>query len=110
MTMPAMTTQMTPTLMTGALAATSKQKETSRHRTLTRTRPSTMTATGRRTEDGPEGKPLRVPLGRDHRLEVAVVRGPQLPGLRHRRLENPRLPDGTARSGRRQPDRDRAHP
>ena len=60
--------------------------------------------------DGPEGQPLRVPPRRDHRLEVALVRGAQLPGLRDRGLEDPRLPHVAARVGRREPHRDRAHP
>ena len=60
--------------------------------------------------DGPEGQPLRVPPRRDHRLEVALVRGAPLPGLRRRGLEDPRLPDVPARGGRRQPHRGRAHP
>ena len=51
--------------------------------------------------NGPKGKPLRVPA-RDHdRLEVALVRGASLQGIRGRGLEDPRLPDAPARSGRR---------
>ena len=60
--------------------------------------------------DGPEGKPVRVSTRRHHRLEVALVRGAQLPELRDRGLGDPRLPDVAARVGRGQPDRDRADP
>ena len=64
----------------------------------------------RRAIDGSEGQPVRVPPGRDHRLEVAVVHRPRLPGLPHRGLEDPRLPDEPAGAGRGQPHRDRADP
>ena len=52
-----------------------------------------MTATGRRTEMGQKVNPYGFRLGCHDRLEVALVRGPPLPGLRHRGLEDPRLPD-----------------
>ena len=60
--------------------------------------------------DGSEGQPVRVPPRHHHRLEVALVRRPRLPGLPDRGLEDPRLPDEPARAGRGEPDRDRAHP
>ena len=59
--------------------------------------------------NGPEGQPVRVPPRRHHRLEVAVVRRQGVPGLRHRGLEDPRLPHDAARARGRQPHRGRAH-
>ena len=115
---PTSTTRASPTRPTPTTSRRGRRGRNRRDRDRTRsTRPTsrqTATADGRAGRegqvDGPEGKPLRVPARRHHRLEVALVRGAQLPELRDRGLEDPRLPDVAARVGRRQPDRDRAHP
>ena len=77
--------------------------------TTSRRRPTTSRRRGQ--ADGSEGQPLRVPPRRHHRLEVALVRRPRgVRGLRHRGLEDPRLPHDAAAARRHQPHRGRAHP
>jgi hypothetical protein len=81
------------------------------------TAPTTTTTTTtpprprRRTSNGPEGQPLRLPPRCHHRLEVPLVRQPRrVRRLPHRGLEDPRLPDDPAAARGHQPHRDRAHP
>ena len=74
-----------------------------------RPRPTMPQATRRRATDGPKGQSLWFPPRCHDRLEVPLVRRPQLPGLGGRGLEGPRLPDDPARGCGRKPYRDRAH-
>ena len=46
--------------------------------------------------NGPEGQPVRVPSRCHHRVEVALVRRSRVRRLRHRGLEDPRLPHDRA--------------
>src|SRR5581483_39758 len=75
----------------------SRPKPTSTRSTRSpRARPSRATTQRRRT-DGSEGEPVRVPARRHHRLEVALVRGPQgVRRVRHRGLADPQLPHDRA--------------
>ena len=65
----------------------------------------------RRTTDGSEGQSLRLPARGHHRVEVPLVRRSRgVRRLRHRGLEDPRLPDDPAAPRGHQPRRGRAHP